>query len=115
MTRPGRAAAAASATSAKGQAFASLHAWNVASERLRRQPVSPITTMRRGAPFGTGRTSPATDACAAPEGSGPSQTRSGNAEGFDSAGELRGGRSGTVAGSARTRDGRAEPATTNSG
>ena len=50
MTRSGRCAAARAATRAKGQPFGWLQSWAVMP--LTRQPVSPITTIRRGVPPG---------------------------------------------------------------
>src|SRR6187431_2448473 len=98
MTRSGFAAAPADATAAKGHLAESSHAWKTLSDVLIRQPVSPITTMRCGFGFGNGSRRPRTDARPAPAGIALSQTSTGNADGFDSAGSLRVGRSGTVSG-----------------
>ena len=102
MTRSGAAAAAARATAANGHSFESLQAWNTLSAVLIRQPVSPMTTIRCGFALGNGSARPRIDARATPWGMALSQTSTGNAEGFESAGSLRVGRSGIVAGRART-------------
>ena len=110
MTRSGAAAAAAPATAANGHCADSLQAWNTLSAVLIRQPVSPMTTIRCGFAFGSGeRAAERPPRASTPAGIAFSQTSTGNAEGFDSAGSLRVGRSGIVAGRARTSIGSLTP------
>ena len=101
MTRSGAAAAAPAATAANGHCAESAQAWNTLSDVLIRQPVSPMTTMRRGFGFGSASARPRIAARSTPAGIVLSQTSTGNAEGFDAAGSLRVGRSGIVVGRAR--------------
>jgi hypothetical protein len=91
-----------------------LQSWKVpgralSSLLLRRQPVSPTTTMRTGSAFTGGSARPSTLAARTPAGSTASQVSTGKADGFDSSGREAVGRWATVSAGARSRIGSALP------
>src|SRR5215213_4827967 len=79
MIRSGPQSPTACATWANGHAAGSSQAWYFFSQSLTRQPVSPITAMRRIGPAGSGRTWPSTDAASVPNGTVASHAVTGKA------------------------------------
>src|SRR5262245_21706594 len=108
-------AAALAATVTNGHVAALLQSWKALSVTLIRQPESPITTIRFGSAFGSGKARPATVARATPAGIAASQTSTGNADGFDASGGEIVGRCGSTPGRARTLIARATPSSSIAG
>src|SRR5947208_5056715 len=102
MTRSGAKRAAVAATLANGHAVGSLQLCHTPKASFSRQPESPNKTIRSSLAFGNGSARTPIVARTVPFGTLTSQTVTGNADGFESAGALTVGRSGAVPGRTRT-------------